>query len=64
MRREDLSDDKKEKYDLITKKIMEEIEEQTPDQYYIKGRLDGEGTKIYQRTFNKYRPELSKLFEE
>lgn len=64
MKREELSEDKKKEYDLITKKIMLEIEEQKPDQYHKEGQLDGKATEIYQRTFNKYLPELLKLFEE
>lgn len=64
MKRIELSDEKKIKYDAICDQIMKEIEEQNPDQYLRKGQLDGKATQIYQKTYNKYLPYLRALFDE
>ena len=63
MTREGLSEEKKAEYDKICDKIMAEIEIQNPDQYHRPGQLDGRATQIYRETFEKYRPELEKLFD-
>lgn len=63
MKRSELSEEKQKEYDLIVEKIMQEIEQQNPDQYHKPGLLDGKATRIYQDTFKKYLPELRKLFE-
>ena len=63
MTRNDLSEEKKKQYDAIVDKIMQEIEAQNPEQYHVPNQLDGKATAIYRETFNKYRPELEKLFE-
>lgn len=63
MKREELDDAKKKKYDEIVDTMMNEIAEKCKN---ISGgmTLDGKKTTIYQTVTKKYLPELEALLNE
>lgn len=61
MKREELSEEKRRKYDEVVDKIMQEIAEKNPDRYHSEGQLDGEGSKIYMEVTRKYIDQLNAI---
>lgn len=64
MRKEDLGEDQRRRYDEIVERMLKEIEDQNPDQYHERGMLDGKATRIYIEAEKKYLPMLDEIFEE
>ena len=62
MLREELSEEKRKEYDVLTVNMMGEIEEELaklPERK--KGQLDGPGDKVYRDISNKYLPEIRRI---
>ena len=62
MSREELSENKKMEYDVLTSKMIQEIEEELaklPERK--KGQLDGSRSKVYRDISNKYLPEIRRI---
>ena len=60
--REELSEEKRKEYDVLTVNMMGEIEEELaklPERK--KGQLDGLGDKVYRDISNKYLPEIRRI---
>ena len=62
MLREELSEEKRKEYDVLTVNMMGELEEELaklPERK--KGQLDGPGDKVYRDISNKYLPEIRRI---
>lgn len=62
MLREELSEEKRKEYDVLTAKMMGEIEKEfakLPERRT--GQPDGPGDKVYRDISNKYLPEIRRI---
>lgn len=62
MLREELSEEKRIEYDVLTAKMIKEIEEELAKlPKRRKGQLDGPRDKVYRDVSNKYLPEIRRI---
>lgn len=62
MLREELSEEKRKEYDVLTAKMMREIEEELAKLPERRNRqLDGPRDKVYRDISNKYLPEIRRI---